>query len=217
MGRLYTCICVSRRLCRWLLGWMSQTRVLRSLSGRTCSSVSTPERDVGSARPVWLGFRFRVPFGHSLSSFCFCCLLSSYRPPLKKRLTVVGTGRKGTSAWLCLSLWVSLSLSLSLSLYAFFPLCLFRALFLLSVLALRLECIVSSLSVCSCLFVSQPCQELLFGEASEAIASNRICSVQVLSGTGGLRVAAEFIHTFLSSGLSNVKHPQHNQRTRFPF
>eukprot|EP00445_Apocalathium_hangoei_P041144 CAMPEP_0203970234 /NCGR_PEP_ID=MMETSP0359-20131031/97862_1 /ASSEMBLY_ACC=CAM_ASM_000338 /TAXON_ID=268821 /ORGANISM="Scrippsiella Hangoei, Strain SHTV-5" /LENGTH=415 /DNA_ID=CAMNT_0050908185 /DNA_START=74 /DNA_END=1321 /DNA_ORIENTATION=- len=36
-------------------------------------------------------------------------------------------------------------------------------------------------------------QQLVFGEDSEAIKSNRIASVQSLSGTGSLRVAAEFI------------------------
>ncbi|CBZ56050.1 Contig An16c0190, complete genome. (Precursor), related [Neospora caninum Liverpool] len=40
-------------------------------------------------------------------------------------------------------------------------------------------------------------QELLFGEDSPAIAEDRICSTQVLSGTGGLRVAGEFIRYFL--------------------
>ncbi|PHJ17502.1 aspartate aminotransferase, partial [Cystoisospora suis] len=45
--------------------------------------------------------------------------------------------------------------------------------------------------------LKKPSQELLFGEESEAIKSDRICSVQGLSGTGSLRVAGEFIHTFL--------------------
>ncbi|EPT25025.1 aspartate aminotransferase [Toxoplasma gondii ME49] len=40
-------------------------------------------------------------------------------------------------------------------------------------------------------------QELLFGEDSSAIAEERICSAQVLSGTGGLRVAGEFLRYFL--------------------
>ncbi|PFH38148.1 aspartate aminotransferase [Besnoitia besnoiti] len=45
--------------------------------------------------------------------------------------------------------------------------------------------------------LKKPTQELLFGEDSPAIAEGRICSTQALSGTGGLRVAAEFIKTFL--------------------
>jgi len=40
-------------------------------------------------------------------------------------------------------------------------------------------------------------QKLVFGDRSEAVASNRIASVQALSGTGSLRVAAEFIKTYM--------------------
>jgi len=40
-------------------------------------------------------------------------------------------------------------------------------------------------------------QKLVFGENCKAIAENRICSVQALSGTGSLRVAAEFIKTHM--------------------
>mmetsp|Transcript_66807 Transcript_66807/g.159876 ORF Transcript_66807/g.159876 Transcript_66807/m.159876 type:complete len:409 (-) Transcript_66807:71-1297(-) len=40
------------------------------------------------------------------------------------------------------------------------------------------------------------CQKLVFGEG-EAVSSGRVASVQALSGTGALRVAAEFIKTHL--------------------
>merc|ERR1711972_1093280 len=39
--------------------------------------------------------------------------------------------------------------------------------------------------------------QLVFGEGSAAIKEGRIASVQALSGTGSLRVAAEFIKTHM--------------------
>jgi aspartate aminotransferase, cytoplasmic len=38
---------------------------------------------------------------------------------------------------------------------------------------------------------------LVFGDASEAIASKRVASIQAVSGTGGLRVGAEFLMKFV--------------------
>jgi aspartate aminotransferase, mitochondrial len=42
--------------------------------------------------------------------------------------------------------------------------------------------------------------KLSLGESSEAIASNRIAAVQSLSGTGAVRLAAEFANRFLGKG-----------------
>jgi len=42
-------------------------------------------------------------------------------------------------------------------------------------------------------------QELLFGAGCEAVTSGRIASVQALSGTGALRVAAEFVMTHMAA------------------
>mmetsp|Transcript_25226 Transcript_25226/g.64241 ORF Transcript_25226/g.64241 Transcript_25226/m.64241 type:complete len:411 (-) Transcript_25226:81-1313(-) len=47
-------------------------------------------------------------------------------------------------------------------------------------------------------------QKLAFGDDSEAIASGRIASVQGLSGTGSLRVCAEFTKTFLSPEADEI-------------
>mmetsp|Transcript_76683 Transcript_76683/g.248629 ORF Transcript_76683/g.248629 Transcript_76683/m.248629 type:complete len:410 (+) Transcript_76683:62-1291(+) len=47
-------------------------------------------------------------------------------------------------------------------------------------------------------------QKLAFGDDSEAVASGRIASVQGLSGTGSLRVCAEFTKTFLSPEADEI-------------
>jgi len=47
-------------------------------------------------------------------------------------------------------------------------------------------------------------QQLLFGKDSEAVTSGRVASVQALSGTGALRVAAEFVKTHLPAEAAEV-------------
>jgi len=47
-------------------------------------------------------------------------------------------------------------------------------------------------------------QKLAFGDDSEAVALGRIASVQGLSGTGSLRVCAEFTKTFLSPEADEI-------------
>jgi len=47
-------------------------------------------------------------------------------------------------------------------------------------------------------------QKLVFGDRSPAVASNRIASIQALSGTGALRVVAEFIKTFMKKEAHEI-------------
>jgi aspartate aminotransferase len=47
-------------------------------------------------------------------------------------------------------------------------------------------------------------QKLVFGDDSQAVSSNRVASVQALSGTGSLRVAGEFIKSFLPAEAHEI-------------
>eukprot|EP00918_Siedleckia_nematoides_P050752 GHVU01111142.1.p2 GENE.GHVU01111142.1~~GHVU01111142.1.p2 ORF type:complete len:502 (-),score=92.80 GHVU01111142.1:342-1847(-) len=47
--------------------------------------------------------------------------------------------------------------------------------------------------------LKEPTQRLIFGPTSKSVKEGRICSAQCLSGTGGLRLAAEFVYTYLKT------------------
>ena len=50
-------------------------------------------------------------------------------------------------------------------------------------------------------------RELVFGANSAAVTENRIVTTQALSGTGSLRVGAEFLHTYLNSSIVYFSKP----------
>lgn len=52
--------------------------------------------------------------------------------------------------------------------------------------------------------LKQMTQQLIFGEDSPAVGEGRICSLQALSGTGSLRVCAEFISTHMGEEARTI-------------
>ncbi len=53
----------------------------------------------------------------------------------------------------------------------------------------------------------QAVQRLLFGADCQAVAQNRVATIQSLGGSGALRVGAEFLHNFFPDSVAYVSNP----------